>query len=169
MEKHSSGSWLVVAAIGVFGVAAVLAYNLVAPTWGQAETSTLLAGLVGCPTVGAVIGLVFLGLHWRDERQAARREKTTAKRQRTIDGQTQDAQAFNANAFVLRQTLDLLGQVAQVQARQAGASLATMRTEAFQQRGLSAPAQDESWFSGEWDYGSEAQADDETSSGIRYL
>ena len=39
MDKNS-GSWFVVAAVGVFGVAAVLAYSLVAPTWDQGETST---------------------------------------------------------------------------------------------------------------------------------
>lgn len=55
MDKNS-GSWFVVAAVGVFGVAAVLAYSWVAPTWDQGETSTLLAGLVGCPTIGVVIG-----------------------------------------------------------------------------------------------------------------
>jgi phosphate/sulfate permease len=167
---RNSGAWLVVAAIGAFAVAAGLAFSLVAPTWDQGETSALLAGIVACPTLGMVIGAIFLGLHWRDERQAARRERETARRQRTVERQTQDAQGFNANAFVMRQTLDLLGQVAQVQARQAAAGLQDLKREAFASRAIiDAPAQEEPWFMGEWDYGDETTANDQTAGGVRYL
>jgi hypothetical protein len=83
MDK--SGPWLAIIGLGAFAVAAGLAYSLMAPTWRQGETSALLAILAGCPTIGLVLGAVFLGLHWRDERQAARREREAAKRQKTLE------------------------------------------------------------------------------------
>ena len=168
MDKNS-GSWFVVAAVGVFGVAAVLAYSLVAPTWDQGETSTLLAGLVGCPTIGVVIGLIFLGLHWRDERIAARHDKQTARRGRAIDRQGQDANVLGLNAAVTRQAIDVISAMAQAQARQAAAQLGGLRTDNFMQRSIDAPAQEPSWFMGEWDYGLDTQADDETAGRIAYL
>ena len=90
-----SGPWLAIGGIGAFAVAAVLAYSLVAPYWDQGETSALLGGLVACPTIGLTIGVIFLGLHWRDERQAARRERS---RHRSAVGQStgtaQDARCW---------------------------------------------------------------------------
>lgn len=164
----ANGGWLVVGALGAFAVAAGISYQLVAPTWDQGETSALLAGLVACPTLCLVIGAVFLGLHWRDERSAARREREAARRQRSIDRQVQEAQGFNANAFVMRQTLDLLGQVARVQAQQATAGLADLKRDAFQQKAIETSAQEPSWFVGEWEYGDE-ETIDETAGGVRYL
>ena len=168
MDKNS-GPWLVVAAIGVFGVAAVLAYSLVAPYWDQGETSTLLGGIVACPTILLTVGVIFLGLHWRDERTHARHEKETAKRGRAIDRQGQDANVLGLNAAVTRQAIDVISAMAQAQARQAAAQLGGLRTDTYMARGIEAPTQEPSWFMGEWDYASDTQADDETAGRIAYL
>ena len=164
-----SGPWLAIAGTGVFAVAAGLAYGLVRPYWGQPETSTLLAGLVGCPTILLTVGVIFLGLHWRDERQAARDERQAAKRGRAIDRHGQDAQVLGLNAAVTRQAIDVISAMAQSQARQSMAGLNEARRDAFQQRAIDAPAQEPSWFMGEWDYGGEASENDEATGGVRYL
>ena len=153
-----SGPWLLALALGAFGVAAVLAYSLVSPTWDQGETSALLGGLVACPTLGVVIGGIFLGLHWRDERQAAREEKQTARRGRAIDRHGQDAQVLGLNAAVTRQAIDVISAMAQAQARQSIAGLNEARRDAFRPA-IDAPAQEPSWFMGEWDYGDSAEND----------
>lgn len=164
-----SGPWLAIAGTGAFAVAAGLAYGLVRPYWGQPETSTLLAGLVGCPTILLTVGLIFLGLHWRDERHAARREKEASRRQRTVDRAGQDATVLGMNQAIMRQSVDVLGAMAQAQARQAMAGLNDARRDAFQTRAIDAPAQEPSWFMGEWDYGGDSSENDETTSGVRYL
>lgn len=167
---NSRDSMALVLGLGALAVAALVVYALIAPTWDNGKTQALIAGVFGCPTVLGVIGAIFLGLHWRDERQAARREKEVARRQHTINVQSQNAQEFGVNAFVMRQTLDLLGQVAQTQARQAGAQLADLRRDAFQQRAIETPAHDpEPWFVGEWQYDDETAAPVEAASGVRYL
>ena len=130
MDKDS-GPWLLLIAVAVFGVAAVLAYSLVEPYWGQPETSTLLAGIVGCPTILLTVGVIFLGLHWRDERIHARNEKETAKRGRAIDRQGQDANVLGLNAAVTRQAIDVISAMAQAQARQAAAQLGGLRTDTY--------------------------------------
>ena len=164
-----SGPWLAIGGIGAFAVAAVLAYSLIAPTWGQGETSALLGGLVVCPTLGLAIGATFLGLHWRDERQAARREKDASKRQKAIERQGETATVFGMNQAIMRQSIDVLGAMAQAQARQAMAGLNDARRDAFQQKAIEPPTQEPSWFMGEWDYGGEASENDEAPGGIRYL
>lgn len=169
---NSRDSTAVVLGLGLLAVLGVVLYALLAPTWDQGKTNALLGGVIGCPAVLGMIGAVFLGLHWRDERQAERREKEAARRQYGINRQVQDAQEFGANAFVMRQTLDMLGQVAQVQARQATAGLADLRREAFANRAIEAPAREvePAWFAGEWQYDDEATAANvETAGGIRYL
>ena len=162
-----SGPWLAIGAIGAFAVAAVLAWSLVSPTWDQGETTALLGALVACPTLGVVIGGVFLGLHWRDERQAARREKEASKRQRSIAQQGEAATVFGMNQAIMRQSIDVLGAMAQAQARQAMAGLNEARLGAFQTRAIDAPAQ-ESWFTGDWEYGDSSE-NDEATGGVRYL
>ena len=62
--------------------------------------------------------MIFLGLHWRDERQAARDERQAAKRGRAIDRHGQDAQVLGLNAAVTRQAIDVISAMAQAQARQ---------------------------------------------------
>ena len=163
-----SGPWLAIGGIGAFAVAAVLAYSLIAPTWGQGETSALLGGLVACPTLGLAIGATFLGLHWRDERQAARREKDASKRQKAIERQGETATVFGMNQAIMRQSIDVLGAMAQAQARQAMAGLNDARRDAFQQKAIDAPTQEPSWFMGEWEYGDSAE-NDEATGGVRYL
>ncbi len=167
MDK--SGPWLAIGAIGAFAVAAVLAWSLVSPTWDQGETSALLGAIVLCPTLGVVIGGVFLGLHWRDERQAAREEKQTAKRGRAIGRHAEDANVLGLNAAVTRQAIDVISAMAQAQARQAAAQLGGLRTDSFLQRSIEPPAQEQPWFTGDWDYGDEPSENDETASGVRYL
>lgn len=164
-----SGPWLAIGAIGAFAVAAVLAWSLVAPTWDQGETSALLGGIVLCPTLGVMIGGIFLGLHWRDERQAARREKEASKRQRSVAQQGEAATVLGMNQAIMRQSIDVLGAMAQAQARQAMAGLNEARLGAFQTRAIDAPAQEQSWFTGDWDYGNEESEVVEATSGIRYL
>ena len=73
------------------------------------------------------------------------------------------------NQAVTRQAIDVMGAMAQAQARQAMAGLNDARRDAFQQRAIDAPAQEPSWFMGEWDYGGEASENDETTGGVRYL
>lgn len=165
----NSGPWLAIGAIGAFAVAAVLAWSLVSPTWDQGETTALIGALVACPTLGVVIGGVFLGLHWRDERQAARREKELSKRQRSIAQQGETATVFGMNQAIMRQSIDVLGAMAQAQARQAMAGLTDARRDAFQQRAIEPPAQEPSWFMGDWDYGDEPSEDVEASGRVRYL
>ena len=162
-----SGPWLLMVAVGVFGVAAVLAYSLIAPTWDQGETSALLGGLVACPTIGVIIAGLFLGLHWRDERQAARREKEASKRGRSIDRQAQDATVFGMNTAMMRQAIDVMGAMAQAQARQSMAGLNEARRDAFRPA-IDAPAQEPTWFMGEWDYGSSSE-NDEADGRIAYM
>ena len=164
-----SGPWLAIGAIGVFGVAAVLAYSLVSPYWGQSETSAALGGIVLCPTLLVLLTAVFLGLHWRDERQAARREKEASKRQRSVDRAGQDATVFGMNTAMMRQAIDVMGAMAQAQARQSMAGLTEARRDAFQARAIDAPAQQDSWFTGDWDYGDEDTEVVEATSGVRYL
>ena len=164
-----SGPWLAIGAIGAFAVAAGLAYSLVSPTWDQGETSALLGAIVLCPTLGVMIGGVFLGLHWRDERIAAREEKQASKRGRAIDRHGQDAQVLGLNAAVTRQAIDVISAMAQAQARQSMAGLNEARLGAFQQKAIDAPAQEASWFLGEWDYGGDSSENDEATSGVRYL
>lgn len=164
-----SGPWLAIGAIGVFGVAAVLGYSLVSPYWGQGETSAVLGGIVLCPSLLVLLTGIFLGLHWRDERQAARREKEAAKRGRSIDRQAQDATVFGMNTAMMRQAIDVMGAMAQAQARQSMAGLNEARRDAFQQKAIDAPAQEPSWFLGEWDYGGDSSENDETTGGVRYL
>ena len=163
-----SGPWLAIGGIGAFAVAAVLAWSLVSPTWDQGETSALLGALVACPTIGVVIGGVFLGLHWRDERQAERREKEASKRQRSVDRAGQEATVLGMNQAIMRQSIDVLGAMAQAQARQAMAGLNDARLGAFQQRAIEPPAQ-ESWFTGDWSYDDENAEAGETGGGVRYL
>ena len=155
-----SGPWLAIAGTGAFAVAAGLAYGLVRPYWGQPETSTLLGGIVGCPTILLTVGVIFLGLHWRDERQAARREKESAKRGHVVDRQAQEATVLGMNQAIMRQSIDVLGAMAQAQARQSAAQLGGLRTDQFMARGIEAPTQEPSWFMGEWDYGGEASEND---------
>ena len=164
-----SGPWLAIGGIGAFAVAAVLAWSLVAPTWDQGETSALLGALVACPTLGVMIGGIFLGLHWRDERQAERREKEASKRQRSTDRAGQAATVLGMNQAIMRQSIDVLGAMAQAQARQAMAGLNEARLGAFQTRAIDAPAQEQSWFTGDWDYGNDESEVVEATSGIRYL
>ena len=164
-----SGPWLAIGAIGAFAVAAVLAWSLVSPTWDQGETSALLGALVACPTIGVMIGGVFLGLHWRDERQAARREKEASKRGRSIDRQAQDATVFGMNTAMMRQAIDVMGAMAQAQARQSMAGLTEARRDAFQSRAIDAPAQEESWFTGDWSYDDENAEAGEAAGGVRFL
>ncbi len=163
-----SGPWILVGVIGTFAVAAVLAYSLVAPTWDQGETSALLGALIACPSVGVLIGGVFLGLHWRDERQAARREREASKRQRSTDRAGQEATVLGMNQAIMRQSIDVLGAMAQAQARQAMAGLNEARRDAFQTRAIDAPAQEQSWFVGDWNY-DDSSENDETTGGVRYL
>ena len=168
MDK--SGPWLAIGAIGAFAVAAGLAYSLVSPYWGQGETSAVLGALLLCPTLGVMIGATFLGLHWRDERQAARREKEASRRQRSTDRAGQEATVLGMNQAIMRQSIDVLGAMAQAQARQAMAGLNEARLGAFQTRAIDAPAvQADSWFSGDWDYGDNESEAVETTSGVRYL
>jgi hypothetical protein len=167
MDK--SGPWLAIGAVGAFAVAAGLAFSLVAPYWGQPETSTLLAGIVGCPTILLTVGVIFLGLHWRDERSAAREERQASKRGRAIDRHGQDAQVMGLNAAVTRQAIDVISAMAQAQARQSVAGLNDARLGAFQQRAIEPPAQQESWFTGEWNYDDENAEAGETGGGVRYL
>ena len=164
-----SGPWLAIGGIGAFAVAAVLAWSLVSPTWDQGETSALLGALVACPTIGVMIGGIFLGLHWRDERQAERREKEASKRQRSVDRAGQDATVFGMNTAMMRQAIDVMGAMAQAQARQSMAGLTEARRDAFQARAIDAPAQQDSWFTGDWDYGDEDTEVVEATSGVRYL
>ena len=164
-----SGPWLAIGGIGAFAVAAVLAWSLVSPTWDQGETSALLGALVACPTLGVMIGGIFLGLHWRDERQAERREKEASKRQRSTDRAGQAATVLGMNQAIMRQSIDVLGAMAQAQARQAMAGLNEARLGAFQTRAIDAPAQEQSWFTGDWDYGNDESEVVEATSGIRYL
>lgn len=164
-----SGPWLAIGGIGAFAVAAGLAWSLVSPYWDQGETSALLGALLLCPTIGVMIGVVFLGLHWRDERQAARAEKQASKRGRSIDRQAQDATVFGMNTAMMRQAIDVMGAMAQAQARQSMAGLNEARRDAFQQKAIDAPAQEPSWFLGEWDYGGDSSENDETTGGVRYL
>lgn len=164
-----SGPWLLALGIGIFAVAGVLAYSLVSPYWDQGETSVLLGGLVLCPSLGVLIGGVFLGLHWRDERQAARREKEASKRQRAVERQGEAATVFGMNQAILRQSIDVLGAMAQAQARQATAGLQDLKRDAFLQRSIEPPAQEISWFTGDWDYGDESAETVETTGGVRYL
>lgn len=163
-----SGPWLAICAVGAFAVAAVLAWSLVSPTWDQDETSALLGALIACPTVGVMIGGVFLGLHWRDERQAERREKEASKRQRSTDRAGQEATVLGMNQAIMRQSIDVLGAMAQAQARQAMAGLNEARRDAFTTRAIDAPAQETSWFVGEWNYGDSSE-NDEATGGVRYL
>ncbi len=162
-----SGPWLAIGAIGVFGVAAVLAYSLVSPYWGQGETSAALGGIVLCPTLLVLLTGIFLGLHWRDERIAAREERQASKRGRAIDRHGQDAQVMGLNAAVTRQAIDVISAMAQAQARQAMAGLNDARLGAFQQKAIEPPAQ-ESWFTGDWEYGDSSE-NDEATGGVRYL
>ena len=164
-----SGPWLAIAGTGAFAVAAGLAYGLVRPYWGQPETSTLLGGIVGCPTILLTVGVIFLGLHWRDERQAARREKESAKRGHVVDRQAQEATVLGMNQAIMRQSIDVLGAMAQAQARQAMAGLNEARRDAFQTRAIDAPTQEDSWFTGDWNYGDETAENVETTGGVRYL
>jgi high-affinity Fe2+/Pb2+ permease len=164
-----SGPWLLIIAVAVLGMAAAMAYGLVRPYWGQPETSTLLAGIVGCPTILLTVGVIFLGLHWRDERQAAREEKQTAKRGRAIDRHGQDAQVLGLNAAVTRQAIDVISAMAQAQARQSVAQLGGLRTDQFMQRSIEPPTQEQLWFTGDWDYGDEPAETVEASSRIAYL
>lgn len=164
-----SGPWLAIGGTAAFAVAAALAYGLVRPYWGQPETSTLLAGLVGCPTILLTVGVIFLGLHWRDERQAARDDKQAAKRGRAIDRHGQDAQVLGLNAAVTRQAIDVISAMAQAQARQATAQLGGLRTDQFIQRSIEPPTQEQPWFTGDWDYGDEPAETVEASSRVAYL
>ncbi len=164
-----SGPWLLMLGIGAFAVAAALAYSLIAPTWDQGETSTLLGGLVACPTLGLAIGATFLGLHWRDERQAARREKDASKRQKAIEWQGEAATVLGINQAIMRQSIDVLGAMAQAQARQAMAGLTDARRDAFQQKAIDAPAQEQPWFTGDWDYGDDSSETGEATGGVRFL
>ena len=111
---------------------------------------------------------VFLGLHWRDERIAAREEKQATKRGRAIDRHGQDAQVMGLNAAVTRQAIDVISAMAQAQARQAMAGMNEARLGAFQQKAIDAPAQ-ESWFTGDWSYDDENAEAGETGGGVRYL
>ena len=168
MDK--SGPWLAIGAIGAFAVAAVLAWSLVSPTWDQGETSALLGALLLCPTLLVLLTAVFLGLHWRDERIAAREEKQATKRGRAIDRHGQDAQVMGLNAAVTRQAIDVISAMAQAQARQAMAGMNEARLGAFQSRAIDAPAvQPDSWFSGEWSYDDENAEVGEATGGVRYL
>ena len=164
-----SGPWLAIGGIGAFAVAAVLAYSLVAPTWDQGETSALLGGLVACPSLGVLIGGVFLGIHWRDGRQAERREKEASRRQRSVDRQGQEATVLGMNQAIMRQSIDVLGAMAQAQARQAMAGLNEARRDAFQTRAIDAPTQEDSWFTGDWNYGDETAENVEKTGGVRSL
>lgn len=164
-----NGPWLVALAIGVFAVAAVLAYSLVSPYWDQGETSALLGALVVCPSIGVLIGGLFLGLHWRDERQATRREKEASKRQRSVERQGEAATVLGMNQAILRQSIDVLSAMAQAQARQATAGLQDLKRDAFLQRSIEPPAQETSWFTGDWDYGDETAETIEATGGVRYL
>lgn len=164
-----SGPWLAIGGIGAFAVAAVLAWSLVSPTWDQGETSALLGALIACPTIGVMIGGIFLGLHWRDERQAARDDKQAAKRGRAIDRHGQDAQVLGLNAAVTRQAIDVISAMAQAQARQATAQLGGLRTDQFIQRSIEPPTQEQPWFTGDWDYGDEPAETVEASSRVAYL
>lgn len=164
-----SGPWLLAGVIGSFAVAAVLAWSLVAPTWDQGETSALLGALVGCPTVGVMIGGVFLGLHWRDERQAARREREASHRQRSTDRQGQEATVLGMNQAIMRQSIDVLGAMAQAQARQSMAGLNEARRDAFTTRAIDTSATQDSWFTGDWSYDDENAEAGETGGGVRYL
>lgn len=166
MDK--SGPWLAIGAIGAFAVAAVLAWSLVSPTWDQGETSVLLGGIVLCPTLLVLLTGLFLGLHWRDERQAARREREASRRQRSTDRAGQEATVLGMNQAIMRQSIDVLGAMAQAQARQAMAGLNEARRDAFQTRAIDAPAQ-ESWFTGDWSYDDENTEAGETGGGVRYL
>lgn len=164
-----SGPWLAIGGIGAMAVAAALAYSLVAPYWDQGETSALLGAIVLCPSLGVLLGGVFLGLHWRDERIAAREEKQASKRGRAIGRHAEDANVLGLNAAVTRQAIDVISAMAQAQARQSAAQLGGLRTDQFMARGIEAPTQEPSWFMGEWDYGGEASENDETTGGVRYL
>lgn len=166
----SRDSTLLLLGLGAIAVVAVVMFALVAPTWDDGKTTALIAGVIGCPTVIAIIGGIAITLDWRDKRQSARRESEMARRQQGINVKAQDAQEFGVNAFVMRQTLDLLGQVAQVQARQAGAGLADMRQQLFAQRSIEAPAKEieQPWFTGEWQYDDQT-TDEPPNGGIRYL
>ncbi len=165
----NSGPWLAIASIGAMAVAAALAYSLVAPYWDQGETSALLGAIVLCPSLGVLLGGVFLGLHWRDERIAAREEKQASRRGRAIGRHAEDANVLGLNAAVTRQAIDVISAMAQAQARQAMAGLNEARRDAFQVSAIDAPTQEPSWFAGDWDYGDETEANVEASGGVRYL
>lgn len=168
MDK--SGPWLAIGAIGAFAVAAVLAYSLVSPYWGQGETSAVLGAIVLCPSLLVLLAGLFLGLHWRDERQAARREREASRRQRSVAQQGEAATVLGMNQAIMRQSIDVLGAMAQAQARQAMAGLNDARLGAFQQRAIDAPGpQQDTWFTGDWDYGTDDSEVVEATSGIRYL
>ena len=72
------------------------------------------------------------------------------------------------NQAIMRQSIDVLGAMAQAQARQAMAGLNDARLGAFQQRAIEPPAQ-ESWFTGDWSYDDENAEAGETGGGVRYL
>lgn len=164
MKDNGLGIGFAIALSAAFVGVAALVYKLVEPFWGQPETSALLAGGIGCPLLVVTIGAAALAIHWRDERLAARREKESARRQHTVERQAQEASSYGMNAAMMRQVLGMVGDIAQIQARQATATLGGLKVAQ-----LTAPQDEPSWFLGDWSYDDDETEDAQTAGGVRFL